>query len=337
MNQSTVNLMSKSIIEVALARTALKLGLTALGARPGQIILVPNFCCDVVFHPLVELNLKVITYKLKSDLTPDWDYLNAINTKNIFGIMMIHYFGQPQNIDKFSDYCVAHSIKLIEDNAHGFGGSYQGKNLGQFGDMGVSSPRKILGTPQGGLLFLKKASEEINLCSSLGTPPLRSQVINFMKLLISRFPPLYNYLVVQKLRKYNFSDPYAFKERVQPHGRVSAVEKLFFNLAKTDEIAKSRRKLWKEWEEYLTRRGLRAVFKKLDESSCPWAIPFYCDNIEQRNAWISWGLIRNLPLFCWPSLPDEQVQKEDCAFEKWSTIVCVPLNVSPPKYENIAQ
>ncbi|MDA9337231.1 DegT/DnrJ/EryC1/StrS family aminotransferase, partial [Planktomarina temperata] len=159
--------MSKSIIEVALARTALKLGLTALGARPGQIILVPNFCCDVVFHPLVELNLKVITYKLKSDLTPDWDYLNAINTKNIFGIMMIHYFGQPQNIDKFSDYCVAHSIKLIEDNAHGFGGSYQGKNLGQFGDMGVSSPRKILGTPQGGLLFLKKASEEINLCSSL--------------------------------------------------------------------------------------------------------------------------------------------------------------------------
>ena len=327
--------MSNSIIEVALARTALILGLKALGAQPGQIILVPNYCCDVVFSPLVELELGVKTYKLKSDLTPDWDYLNGIDTKNVFGIMMIHYFGQPQKVENFYNYCRVNRIKLIEDNAHGFGGSYQGKKLGQLGDIGISSPRKILGTPQGGLLFLKSETKKINLNSLLRTPPFSSQVLNLIKFLISRFPPLYNYMVVQKLRRYNFSDPYAFKEKAQPHVGVSAVEKFFLNTAKTEEMAKSRRQLWKEWEGYLTKHGLRPVFKKLDESSCPWAIPFYCDNIEQRNDWISWGLIRNLPFFCWPSLPDAQIQKGDCAFEKWATIVCVPLNVMPPKHKNM--
>lgn len=326
--------MSELVIKVALARTALKLGLTELNAKPGQIILVPNYCCDVVLHPLSELKLRVETYKLKSDLTPDWDYLNAIDTQNVFGLMMIHYFGQPQNVEKFYNYCQFNKIKLIEDNAHGFGGSYNGRHLGEFGDIGISSPRKILGTPQGGLLFLRKVSRKTNLKASLRTPAFHYQVLNLSKLLISRFWPIYNYLIVRKLRKYNFSDPYAFKEKMRPHHRFSVFENFFLKRAKIEEIAILRRQYWKEWHEYLTKRGLRPVFSKLDESSCPWAIPFYCNNIEQRNTWIKWGLINNLPLFCWPSLPDEQINKKGCAFEKWATIVCVPLNTSPPKSKN---
>ena len=323
--------MSEHVIGVALARTALKLGLKALGARPGQIILIPDYCCDVILHPLVELNLGVITYKLMDDLTPDWDHLNTIGTKNVFGILMVHYFGQPQNIQQFQDYCQSNRVKLIEDNAHGFGGSYQGERLGTFGDIGISSPRKILEMPQGGLLYLTSAPKNNNLITALGSAPLRSKILNLIKLTISRCRPVYNYLVVRNLKKNNFADPYAFKEKVQRHTKLSIYEKLLINFAKTTEIARYRRGLWKEWDEYLTGYGLKPVFTVLNESSCPWAIPFYCDNIEQRDAWIKWGLIRKLPLFCWPSLPDEQIQKKDSAFTKWATIICVPLNVSPPK------
>ena len=325
--------MGECVVEVALARTALKLGLSALGAQPGQVILVPNFCCDVVLHPIVELKLEVQTYKLNSDLTPDWDNLNEIDTRNVFGILMIHYFGQPQNVAKFYNYCREKNLKLIEDNAHGFGGSYAGKNLGTFGDIGISSPRKIFGTPQGGVLYLKSTSKQVNKDLFLTTTSFRLHIVNLAKLLISRHQQLYNYLIVRKILKYNLSDPYAFREKMQSHRRVNFIEKLIFRMAKTEKIAKMRRQLWKEWEKYLKKRGLRPVFAKLDENSCPWAIPFYCDNIEQRDAWINWGLVRNLPFFCWPSLPDDQIEKKDCAYEKWETIVCIPLNTSDHRLE----
>ena len=43
-------------IEVSLARTALKLGLEALCPTAGQKILVPDYCCSVLRHPIEELD-----------------------------------------------------------------------------------------------------------------------------------------------------------------------------------------------------------------------------------------------------------------------------------------
>ena len=47
---------------------------------------------------------------------------------NIKAIMMVHYFGQPQDIKKFQTLCNKHKILLIEDNAHGFGGTIMEMN-----------------------------------------------------------------------------------------------------------------------------------------------------------------------------------------------------------------
>ena len=53
-------------------------------------------------------------------------------------ILMVHYFGRPQNIEKFTYFCQHHSILLLEDNAHGYGGKYKNNYLGTFGDIGFS-------------------------------------------------------------------------------------------------------------------------------------------------------------------------------------------------------
>ena len=65
-----------------------------------------------------------------------------------------HYFGQSQYIYSILDFCESNKIILIEDNAHGFGGRYDGKLLGSFGDIGISSPRKQLNQNCGGLLYI---------------------------------------------------------------------------------------------------------------------------------------------------------------------------------------
>ncbi len=320
-------------IQFSLARTGFKVGLQTLGAKPGQVILVPDYCCDVIYHPLTELGLETVSYEVQDDLSPDWDQLNTLNTADVFGIMMVHYFGQPQDIKRFRDYCRTKGIYLLEDNAHGYGGSYNGETLGTFGDIGISSPRKILKTPLGGVLYLRERAEGLSRMQSLPRLSLLPNMINFIKFVIYRCRPIYKYLAFWKLRKYDYSDPYAFKERAQSHTQLSFYEKAFIGSLQISSIAKRRRELWFDWSGYLTKQGLRPVFTKLGESTCPWAIAFYSDDIDQRNSWIKWGIAKRLPIFCWPSLSDEQILKKGAALEKWEKMVCVALEDPPPEFE----
>ena len=56
-------------------RTALKYGLLSLGLKPGDEILIPDYICDVVLHPLKSLGLKYQFYPVLDDLSPNWDEL----------------------------------------------------------------------------------------------------------------------------------------------------------------------------------------------------------------------------------------------------------------------
>ena len=325
---------NNTILEVSLARTALKLGLEALGAKRGQVILIPDYCCEVITHPLIELGLKPIAYELSDDLSPNWSQLSNLDTSNVLGIIMVHYFGQPQNIKKFQDYCKEKNIYLIEDNAHGFGGKYKGHRLGTFGDIGIASPRKILKMPLGGVLYVQNHLANPSLFSPLETLRWYYQFLNFIKLAISYCGPLYRYLSYQKTKNYDYSDPYAFRERTQKHTKASSMVRFSIQTAKMDDLARKRRMLWEEWHRYFLQKGLRPVFTELSENSCPWAIAFYSKDLTERNSWIEWGLAQKIPLFCWPSLPDEQIKKNGAALRLWKQIVCVELSNSPPAMEN---
>lgn len=270
-----------------------------------------------------------MTYEVNDRLAPNWKQLNQINKTNVFGILMVHFFGQPQDINKFINYSKINKIKLIEDNAHGFGGYFKNKLLGTLGDIGISSPRKITGIPSGGLLYLKN-KKNFKYQNLLEKKTLFRQSYDLIKFCLSFFSPFYNYLVIQKLKSKNFSEPLIFKEKIQKNFKISFYERLFIKYTNIEMLSYKRRKAWKKWDKYMKQRGLIPVFKKVAKNSSPWAIPFYCKNIEERNFWIYWGLSKNLPVFCWPCLPDEQIQKKSFAFKKWETIVCFPLNTSPP-------
>ncbi len=327
--------MKKLEIQFSLARTGLMVGLQALGAKPGHIILVPDFCCDVIYHPIIELGLKVVNYEVKEDLVPDWDQLNSIDVNGVFGIVMIHYFGEPQDIDRFRSFCQAKEICLIEDNAHGYGGTFHGKSLGKFGDIGISSPRKILRTPLGGVLYVCKQDYGLSLEKSVKQLSFLSNIINFIKFIIYRLKPIHKYINFWKLRKYNFSDPYAFKEWEKSHTRMSFYELAFIQSVKLPSVARRRRQLWAFWSDYLIEQGLRPIFTDVSDESCPWAIAFYAADIGQRNSWIEWGITNKLPVFCWPSLSDEQILMKGIAFKKWERLVCIALEDFPPKLKKM--
>ena len=87
------------------ARTALKYGLKSLGLQAGDQILVPDFICEVVLHPLEQLGLLYHFYPILDDLSPNWDKLGKKVTTGSKALLMVHYFGQPQNISAFQSFC----------------------------------------------------------------------------------------------------------------------------------------------------------------------------------------------------------------------------------------
>jgi UDP-N-acetylbacillosamine transaminase len=69
-------------------------------------------------------------------------------------LIITHLYGQVSKIDEIMDICKQEGIYAIEDAAESLGASYEGKQSGTFGDMGVYSfnGNKILTTSGGGML-----------------------------------------------------------------------------------------------------------------------------------------------------------------------------------------
>ena len=75
------------------ARTALKFGLQSIELNPDAKILIPDYICDVILHPLEQLGFMYQFYSVMDDLTPNWMELNEKVTNESKAIMMVHYFG----------------------------------------------------------------------------------------------------------------------------------------------------------------------------------------------------------------------------------------------------
>ena len=137
------------------ARTALWYGLQQLPIEHGRRMFVPDYICEVLLHPLEDLGIQVVFYPVDDQFVPDWEVIEKLQAKKpAHAFLLVHYFGQPQDIERAKGFCDQHGLWLIEDNAHGHGGTLNGQPLGSFGDMGFSSPRKHLQSASGGILYL---------------------------------------------------------------------------------------------------------------------------------------------------------------------------------------
>ena len=75
-------------------------------------------------------------------------------------IMMAHTLGNPFDLKVVTELAKKHNLWVIEDNCDALGGTYEGKNLGSFGDLSTSSfyPAHHITTGEGGAVLTKKAS-----------------------------------------------------------------------------------------------------------------------------------------------------------------------------------
>ena len=316
------------------ARTALKYGLISLGVKDGDEILIPDFICEVVLHPLDDLGIKPRYFPLHIDLSPDWEKLEKLVNDKTKAVLMVHYFGQPQDISKFKLFCKKHSIALIEDNAHGYGAEYEGQLLGTFGDIGIASPRKFHDIISGGILFLNNdglIAPQINIKDF--PTNLNQKLFKFFS---EKFPGLKRYLKRKIQSRPFYEDPLLFREPRIEDFRIDKLSMSNFNAINWKQMAEIKRERYFQWESFLKHKGLVPVFETMSETSAPQCFPAYVSDFKLATKWFDWGWENGYHVYSWPALPEEVILQKGSALKKWETLICfsTSLDLHPGKNTN---
>jgi dTDP-4-amino-4,6-dideoxygalactose transaminase len=138
----------KHAVGVASGTDALVIALRAAGVGPGDEVIAPAYS----FFGTAGAVLTVGARPVFVDVNPQTYLIDVAQVEAAIGphsraILPVHLYGQPADMDELRALAVKHGLKLIEDNAQGFGAVYKGRKTGSLGDLGCLSffPTKNLG------------------------------------------------------------------------------------------------------------------------------------------------------------------------------------------------
>jgi len=119
---------------------ALDLAGMLLNLEPDDEVIIPGFTFTSTATAFTQRNAKVVFADINPQtLNIDPAHAESLITERTRAISMVHYAGIACDIDTILEVASRHNLKVIEDNAHGFGGTYKNSPLGSFGDMATLS------------------------------------------------------------------------------------------------------------------------------------------------------------------------------------------------------
>ena len=314
------------MIYLSHSRTALLYLLKNINLSNGDNFLVPDYNCSAIYQPLSRVGVKCNYYSIKDNFEPNWeDIYLKINTKTK-AILMVHYFGQPQNIEKFMNFCKENKILLLEDNSHGYGGFYNNKLLGTFGDFGISSPRKILNLTSGGIGY---SNTPLNLNTDNLEEYPNSILKNILNSIFRKNPKIKEISRKYLYKRPNFNNPLYINEPLISSYKIDSYSLKILKQINLEKIRVRRIENWKKWNTFGKKNNFQVVWPKPHSTTCPWIIPFYLNDIDQRNYWLNKSWNEGLGFMSWPTLPKEIISRNDTALNRWKRLICINLNFSP--------
>jgi len=143
---------SKHCLAVNSCTSALISALVAVGVGPGDEVIVNGYTFFASCAAIVAAKAIPVICEIDDTLTMDPEDLEKKITPHTKAVVCVHMRGAPSDMDRIVAICKKHNLKLIEDVAQACGGSYNGKMLGTFGDVGCFSFQyhKIITAGEGG-------------------------------------------------------------------------------------------------------------------------------------------------------------------------------------------
>jgi dTDP-4-amino-4,6-dideoxygalactose transaminase len=140
---------------------ALDMSALLLEVGPGDEVLVPSFTfCSTATAFALRGAVPVFVDCRPDTLNIDERQLEAAVTDRTKAIVVVHYAGVACEMDTILAVAAKHGLAVIEDNAHGLGGTYRGRQLGSFGVMATQSfhETKNIQCGEGGALLINEPS-----------------------------------------------------------------------------------------------------------------------------------------------------------------------------------
>lgn len=138
----------EACVGLANGTDALIIGLRALGLKPGDEVIVPAFSFFATAEAVAWLGGTVVF----CDVDPESLNLSPADveariTERTVGIIGVHLYGRPFDVDALTDLCQRRGLWLFEDAAQAHGAEWKGKRVGGFGQLAAWSfyPTKNLG------------------------------------------------------------------------------------------------------------------------------------------------------------------------------------------------
>jgi len=138
----------------------------------GEVITTP-YSFVATAHSLRWNNIKPIFV----DIDSEFCNLNPANiesaiTPRTTGIMPVHVYGNPCNVERIQEIAEAYGLKVIYDAAHCFGVKYKGQSICNYGDLSILSfhATKVFNTFEGGAIIShdEKTKNRIDYLKNFG-------------------------------------------------------------------------------------------------------------------------------------------------------------------------
>ena len=298
----------------SLARWALVDALRGCGVGPGDRVLVPELICREVLASINVLGATTAFYPVSPQLCA---VLSPNSTTPAKAVLAVNYFGFPQRLEVFREYCQRSGAVLIEDNAHGFlSRDTNGQLLGSRGDAAVFSFRKTVALPDGAALVLNgnrelPQTDDVTPVNGLGA---RYRLKQACRPITRRLGPIRTLKAIDAVRQLRQpfvrearspSAPDA-ETRIPMDRNPRALISRSLTIAEPEIESRRRRALYELAARIVEAAGAAPVFPNLPRNVVPYGFPMFVS--PQRAPGITAHLARHgLPLTRWPDLPEAVV------------------------------
>jgi dTDP-4-amino-4,6-dideoxygalactose transaminase len=129
-----------NVVAVNTGTSALHLALEALGIGPGDEVIVPSLTYVASFQAIgatraVPVACEVDLETLQVNLA-DMEHRITPHTR---ALMPVHYAGAACDLEGVRRLAERYKLRVVEDAAHAFGSTYNGRKIGSFGDVACFS------------------------------------------------------------------------------------------------------------------------------------------------------------------------------------------------------
>ena len=266
---------AKHAITCGSGTDALTIALIALGIKPGDEVIVPDF----TFIAPAECVMRLGGIPKFADIDPETLQISAesiakLITPKTKGIIAVNLFGQCAPYAEIQECARANSLWLIEDSAQAFGATQNGVPACTFGDIAITSfyPAKPLGCyGDGGALFTAndELAQKIRLIANHGS---QTRYIHEICGMNSRLDAIQAAVLRVKLRH--------FKDELKKRSENASKYNEFFNAVPgiapqeiaPQEIANGNTSTYAQYTVLAEDR--KSFIEKLDAAEIPYCIHY---------------------------------------------------------------